>query len=140
MDIHIDGIAGGDGSGNYALTGFSWGQPGVPAPRGASPELTFTHDVDNTSADLMQLCASHQTETSAEVHVHTALGAQGIFLTIHMSDVTFVSIRESGDVSSTRMLTDESVTIRFRKAEFTFQHLDPAGRPLGQPVSFTWTF
>src|SRR5262249_16685857 len=140
MDVHVDGIPGQDGGGNYSVKSFSWGEHGRVFPRGVAGELTFIHTVDNSTVALLQAVASHREVKNAELPVRLAAAPNTVIMTIRMNDVRVQSVCESGATTATDAKPDESVTLRFERVEYTFQPTGPDGRPLGAPVKFSSGF
>ncbi|HVA84269.1 MAG TPA: hypothetical protein VNF28_05170 [Candidatus Binataceae bacterium] len=140
IDIHIDGIAGEDGNGNYDVATYNWGLPGgAPAPLGAASQLNFTRSrLDTTTVKLMHAAANHRTVATADLSV---ISQGTVTVSYHMIDVQFESMQHSGQGASPNPpVVSESVILGFKKLVYTFQPVTPNGQKAGPPVTFTWNF
>jgi type VI protein secretion system component Hcp len=140
INIHIDGITGEDGSGNYNVVTYDWGEPGVVAPLGASSEVTFSREIrDTTTTDVMRAAATHQKAATADLVV---IYQGTVTVAYHMVNVHFVSVMHHGDSSLTNFQASplESVSLRFKTLDYTYQPILPNGQKNGPPVTYTWKF
>jgi hypothetical protein len=138
ININIAGIAGADGNGNYDVSSYNWGEPGVRAPLGASPQLTFTRaSLDSTTVDLMRFAANHRKVATADLQF---MFMQTATATYHLVNVHFLSVMHSGANSPASFGPSESVTLNFKELDYTYQPILPNGQKNGPPVTFTWKF
>jgi hypothetical protein len=140
INIHIDGIAGEDGNGNYNVLSYDWGEPGVPAPPGASSQLSFSRALtDTTTVDLMRYTANHRKAAAADLAV---IFAQTPTVIYHLVGVQFLSVRHKGTNTSSNPETEpsETVTLHFTELDYTYQPILPNGQKNGPPVMYTWKF
>ncbi len=139
INIHIDGIAGEDGNGNYNVATYNWSRPDVPAPLGAASQITFTRsELDSTTVRLMHAAANHRVVATADLSV-ILMGT--VTVSYHMVDVQFESVQHNGQSPSPNPpVISESVILGFKKLVYTFQPVLPNGQKNGPPVTFTWNF
>jgi len=145
ITIHIDGINGIDGSGNWSnLLSYSWGvrQPtsrfeamSRARSKGASNQLTFTRLVDTTTTSLMQAVANAQTAPTADLTVIPPSATQPV-LTYHMENVVFDSVAQAGNTNSNDGAPMESISIDFQSVAISYTP-QQEGPP---PPPFIWKF
>lgn len=153
INVHIDGVAGVDGSGNYSASSYLWGESGGHLA-GASPQISFSQSLGlqalengNVVLELMKAVAAHQAAPTADVQVVCEGSQAVVFLDYHMVNAHFESITDRGldptiypqqPVVGTSPF--ESVTLRFKRLVYTWQPILPNCQKNGPPVTYTWKF
>jgi len=142
INLHIDGIAGFDGNGNYNALAFAWGPAGAETQKGVSPELTVTIPADSTSVNLMQSAAAKQAFATADLQA-TASGAVAsapVVVAIHMTNVRIHSVHIATSTDAAYAQPVQIVTLTFDSVEYTFQPVNVVGQKNGPPVTYSATF
>ena len=140
INLHIDGMAGMDGQGNWInLMSYQWGagrEIAFPAEGTGENRLAFTRVLDPTTAAFQQAVKTHQTAATADLTVlQTTTETQPpVFLTYHMTNVLITSVSHNGDSTSNNQFPTESVT-------FAFEALSVNYVPqTGPPETVLWFF
>ena len=136
--IHIAGLAGTDGQGNYNnVASFRWGQPTASLNAGVSSELTFTIPNDATSVGLLQALQGGKPFSTATLQVLAGQGnnlVAAFSLQMNNVHITSVDMIPNANVLGGTM---QVVTLRFSSITYTYQPVNPVGQRAGPPLTFT---
>lgn len=137
VNLHVDGMAGLDGNGNYSALAFAWGPAGSETQKGVAPELTITIPDDSTSVNLMQAAAAKQTFSTADLQ---AVASGVAVVSIHMTNVRIHSVHIAANTDGAYPQPVQIVTLTFDSVEYTFQPVNVVGQKNGAPVTYSATF
>ncbi len=106
---------------------------GGGAGKASFHDLTFTHNLDASSPNLLYACAAGEHIKDAKLTVRKAGKTQQEFLVIKMSDVLITSVSSAGHDAN----SSESVSLQFSKVELEYKAQKPDGS-LDSGIQFKW--
>lgn len=130
-------------AGEISVESWTWGVANAaPAPGGGGSgvgrarftDLSFTHRVDRASPHLWKVCASGEQIRDAVLSVARPGANPQDYLTLKLSAVSVTSVAMA-DASADAQIPLESVSLAFRKVEYSYKPQNPNGS-LGAAVEF----
>lgn len=121
---------------NWGMSNGGTSHRGGGAGRGRAQveDLTFTHELDPSSPELMESCMKGNHFDKATLAVRKAGGKEALdYLTITMEKVLVTNVSTSGVENSDG--DEESITLNFASVEVKYQGQGDDGGPKGGPIT-----
>ncbi len=119
---------------SQAAQAVSSGNSGPGVERVSMSDLSFTKDVDKTSAKLFERCCSAEAFPTVKLEVCRAGGEKLTYIAVTLSHVIVSSYQLGGGTGG---LANENITLAFGKIEHTYTQQKLDGGPGGK-ISAGW--
>jgi type VI secretion system secreted protein Hcp len=128
--------------GEIDVLGWSWGihqdamvaGGGLSAGKASFQDLSFSHNIDAASPNLMMACVNGEHIKEATLTARKAGKTAQEFLIIKMTDVLITNVAPSGDGSAH---TQEQVSMKFGKVALEYKPQKADGN-LDSGIQFKW--